>query len=61
MLGFWMRGEKDFLEIQSTTFINATELSSNLNSLCDGAISLRFDEMSEKSFLKEIFDYVKTS
>lgn len=47
--------------MQSTTFINATELSSNLNALCDGAISLRFDEMSEKSFLKEVFDYVKTS
>ena len=61
MLGFWLRGEKDTLGLERTTFINATEVSSNLNSLCDGAISLRIDEMSEKSFLQEIFDYVKTT
>lgn len=42
-------------------FINATEISQNSNCLCDGAISLRFDEMSESSFLKEIIDYVRTS
>ena len=24
MLGFWMRGEKDLLQIERTTFINAT-------------------------------------
>ena len=34
-------------------------MSKNLNYLCDGAISMRFDDMSENSFLKELFDYQK--
>lgn len=37
--------------------INATEISQNLNYLVDGAISFRFDKMSENSFLKEMFEY----
>lgn len=46
MLGFYMRNEKDIVELENTNFINATEISKNLNYLCDGAISLRFDEGS---------------
>lgn len=61
MLGFWMKAEKDILELNKTTFIKAREISENLNTLCDGAISLRFDETSEKSFLQEIFNYIKSS
>ena len=34
------------LNLKNTTFINATEISPALNYLCDGAISLRFDENS---------------
>lgn len=52
MLGFYMKEETDHLELESTNFINATEISQNLNYLCDGGISLRFDDMSESSFLK---------
>lgn len=44
----------------NTNFINATEISDSLNALSDGAISLRFDQTSENSFLDEIFSYVKT-
>lgn len=51
MLGLFIYGEKDVLELDSTNFINATNISSNLNGLSDGAISLRFDETSENSFL----------
>ena len=43
MLGLFIYGEKDVLELDSTNFINATNISSNLNGLSDGAISLRFD------------------
>jgi hypothetical protein len=45
----------------NTNFINATEISENLNHLSDGAISLRFDQASENSFLNEIFTYVKAT
>jgi hypothetical protein len=41
-----MKGEKDTVSLVSTNFINATEISNNLNYLCDGAISLRFDNQS---------------
>lgn len=34
-------------------------ISANLNDLSDGAISLRFDETAENSFLQEIFTYVQ--
>ena len=43
MLGLFIYGEKDHLGLENTNFINATELSPNLNSMSDGAISLRFD------------------
>ena len=32
-----------------------------MDSLSDGAISLRFDQSSENSFLNEIFTYVKST
>jgi hypothetical protein len=38
--------------------VNASEISTHINQLCDGAISLRFDDASESSFLNEIFAYV---
>lgn len=61
MLGLFIYGEKDVLQLVSTNFINATEISENLNSLSDGAISMRFDQTSENSFLNEIFAYVKAT
>jgi hypothetical protein len=59
LLGFYILGEKDALELESTKFINATQIPAKLNYVSDGAISLRFDENSENSFLNEIFDYTK--
>jgi hypothetical protein len=47
--------------LENTNFINATVISPNLNDLSDGAISLRFDQTSENSFLNEIFAYVKAT
>ena len=46
MLGFYMKGEHDIVVLDQTNLINATEISKNLNYLCDGAISFRFDEGS---------------
>lgn len=43
MLGLFIYGEKDNLTLTDTNFINAMHISPNLNSLSDGAISLRFD------------------
>lgn len=59
MLGLFIYGERDHLSISDTNFIEATSISANLNAQSDGAISLRFDEASENSFLNEIFNYVK--
>lgn len=61
MLGLYVFGQKDTLKIESTNFINAHTLSQNVNNLCDGAISLRFDSNSENSFLNEVFEYLKVS
>jgi hypothetical protein len=43
LLGLFIYGEKDTLALDSTNFINAISISSNLNGLSDGAISMRFD------------------
>jgi hypothetical protein len=43
LLGMFVLGEKDNLELESTRFINATTLSQKLSYASDGAISLRFD------------------
>ena len=43
LLGFYVLGEKDALELESTQFINATSIPVRLNQITDGAISLRFD------------------
>jgi hypothetical protein len=51
MLGLFIYGERDVLQLTDTNFLNATEISPTLNSLSDGAISLRFDQSSENSFL----------
>lgn len=61
MLGLFIYGERDHLELESTNFISATSISGNLNRLMDGAISMRFDSTSENSFLNEIFTYVKST
>ena len=49
------------MTLKNTKFINATHISPDLNYICDGAISLRFDENSESSFLKEILESAQTS
>ncbi len=59
MLGLFILGEKDTINLTSTNFISATSISPNLQVLMDGAISMRFDSTSENSFLNEIFDHVK--
>ena len=59
LLGLFIYGEMDQLMLESTNFVNATAISPNLNALSDGAISMRFDQTSENSFLNEIFTYVK--
>ena len=51
LLGFYILDEKDALTLESTKFINATQISAKLKYISDGAISLRFDENSENSFL----------
>ena len=43
MLGLFIYGEKDNLTLTRTNFIDAIYISPNLNTLSDGAISLRFD------------------
>lgn len=46
LLGLFIYGEMDQLMLESTNFVNATEISPNLNDLSDGAISMRFDQTS---------------
>lgn len=58
LVGMFLSEEKDKIPLQSTNFINATNVTTHLNELCDGALSLRFDDFSENSFLDEIFTYV---
>jgi len=43
LVGLFMSDEKDKLPLRETNFVNASEISSHLDKLCDGAISLRFD------------------
>jgi hypothetical protein len=59
LLGMYVLGEKDQVELESTKFINATLLTEKLSDVSDGAISMRFDENSENSFLNEIFAYTQ--
>jgi hypothetical protein len=61
LIGLFLSDEKDKLLLTSTNFINATSISPHINRLIDGAISLRFDDSSENSFLNEIFAYVGES
>ena len=58
MLGLFIYGERDNVTLLNTNFVNAMVISPNLNELSDGALSLRFDETAETSFLQEIFTYV---
>lgn len=59
LVGFYVHGEHNSIVLEETNFINATEISKNLNYLCDGAISFRFDDKSENSFLRELFEFQK--
>jgi hypothetical protein len=43
LLGLYIIGEKDNITLNSTTFIKAHKITPNLNAICDGSISLRFD------------------
>jgi hypothetical protein len=43
LLGLYIIGENDSVSLNTTTFINARKITPNLNAICDGAISLRFD------------------
>ena len=43
MIGLGLMDENHEIELKNTNFINATRISPNLNKLCDGAVSLRFD------------------
>ena len=52
MLGFYIIEEKEKVTLSNTNFINVTKLSENMNSLTDGALSMRFDKKSESSFLQ---------
>ena len=58
MLDLFIIGEKDNITLNETTFIRAHQIFPNLDSLCDGALSLRFDDNSENSFLGEVFKYL---
>lgn len=40
--------------------MRANQISPNLDFLCDGALSLRFDENSENSYLNELFNYLRS-
>ena len=55
LIGVFLTDEKDQILLRNTNFINATEISDQVNKLQDGAISVRFDTESENSFLNEIF------
>jgi hypothetical protein len=46
LLGVYVLGEKDQVELESTKFINATSLTEKLSDVSDGGISMRFDENS---------------
>lgn len=43
LLGLYIIGEHDTVQLNSTNFISATKITPNLNNICDGAVSLRFD------------------
>ena len=58
MLGLYIIGENDNITLSNTTFIEARKITPNLNTICDGAVSLRFDDSSENSFLNEVFTYI---
>lgn len=47
--------------LNSSNFVNATQLCNHTSKLQDGAISLRFDDESENSFLNEMFTYMNTT
>ena len=44
MLGLFIIGETDNLVLNETTMLKAHQISPNLDILCDGVISMRFDE-----------------
>lgn len=46
LLGLYIIGENDNFTLNTTTFISAHQITPNLNTLEDGAVSLRFDENS---------------
>lgn len=58
LIGLFLSDEKDRIQLNSTNFINATQVCEHTDKLSDGAISLRFDDESENSFLNEIFTFV---
>lgn len=58
LIGLFLSDEKDRMELRATNFINASEICEHTNKLSDGAVSLRFDDESENSFLNEMFTYV---
>jgi hypothetical protein len=44
LIGLFLSDEKDRMMLNSTNFINATQITNHTNKLSDGAISLRFDD-----------------
>lgn len=58
LVGVFLSGEKDKMDLKNTNFVNATQITSHTDRLSDGAISVRFDGESENSFLYEIFEFV---
>lgn len=56
LLGLYIIGERDNITLKASNFISAHSITPNVNNVCDGAVSLRFDNNSEKSFLCELFD-----
>ena len=61
LLGLYIIGEKDVMTVSDTNFILASKITPNLNCISDGAISLRFDDSSENSFLTEAFKTAKSA
>ena len=43
LLGLYIIGEHDTIKLNTTNFISANRITPNLNNICDGAVSLRFD------------------
>ena len=43
LLGLYIIGENDSVTLNTTTFIKAHKITPNIKTICDGAISLRFD------------------